>query len=112
MYEVTQKLQFYTFFYPLNVLIPSSYSQQCNGLTIFWLAEKTRQKTPIKRSKIKLLYLLAPSLFLFNRAKCSACENKFPTCCLGGLCLFGRFFGSRKSNFPLRHRGLRISQFS
>jgi hypothetical protein len=59
MYEVTQKLQFYTFFYPLNVLIPSSCSQQCNGLTIFWLAEKTRLETPIKRSKIKLLYLPA-----------------------------------------------------
>jgi hypothetical protein len=80
MYEVTQKLQFYTFFYPLNVLIPSSCSQQCNGLTIFWLAEKTRLKTPIKRSKIKLLYLLAPSLFLLNRAHCSACADKFPTC--------------------------------
>ena len=82
MYEVTQKLQFYTFFYPLNVLIPSSCSQQCNGLTIFWLAEKTRLKTPIKRSKIKLLYLLAPSLFLLNRANCSACADKFPTCSL------------------------------
>ena len=80
MYEVTQKLQFYTFFYPLNVLIPSLGSQQCNGLTIFWLAEKTRLKTPIKRSKIKLLYLLAPSLFLLNRANCSACADKFPTC--------------------------------
>ena len=80
MYEVTQKLQFYTYFYPLKVLIPSSCSQQCNGLTIFWLAEKTRLKTPIKRSKIKLLYLLAPSLFLLNRANCSACADKFPTC--------------------------------
>ena len=83
MYEVTQKLQFYTFFYPLNVHIPSSCSQQCNGLTIFWLAEKTRLKTPIKRSKIELLYLLAPSLFLLNRAKCSACADKFPTCSSG-----------------------------
>jgi hypothetical protein len=82
MYEVTQKFQFYTFFYPLNVLIPSSYSQQCNGLIIFWLAKKTRLKTPIKRSKIKLLYLLAPSLFLLNRANCSACADKFPTCCV------------------------------
>ena len=81
MCEVTQKLQFYTFFYPLNVLIPSLCSQQCNGLAIFWLAEKTRLKTPIKRSKIKLLYLLAPSLFLLNRANCSACADKFPTCC-------------------------------
>jgi hypothetical protein len=80
MYEVTQKLQFYTFFYPLNVLMHSSCSQQCNGLTIFWLAEKTRLKTPIKRSKIKLLYLLAPSLFLLNRANYSACADKFPTC--------------------------------
>jgi hypothetical protein len=80
MYNVTQKLQFYTFFYPLNVLIPSSPSQQCNRLTIFWLAEKTRLKTPIKRPKIKLLYLLAPSLFLLNRANCSACVDKFPTC--------------------------------
>ena len=91
MYKVTQKLQFYTFFYPLNVLIPSSCSQQCNGLTIFWLAEKTRLKTPIKRSKIKLLYLLAPSLFLLNRANCSACADKFPTCCPNGVvsCAYG-----------------------
>ena len=64
----------------MNVLIPSSPSQQCNGLTIFWLAEKNETKTQIKRSKIKLLYLLAPSLFLLNRAKCSACADKFPTC--------------------------------
>jgi hypothetical protein len=65
----------------VNVRIPSSPSQQCNRLTIFWLAEKTRLKTPIKRSKIKLLYLLAPSLFLLNRANCSACVDKFPTRC-------------------------------
>ena len=88
MYKVTQKLQFYTFFYPLNVFIPSSCSQQCNRLTIFWLAEKNDLKTPIKRSKIKLLYLLAPSLFLLNRANCSACADKFPTCC-GGCYFFG-----------------------
>ena len=78
MYEVTQKLQFYTFFYPLNVLIPSSCSQQCNGLTIFWLAEKTRLKTPIKRSKIKLLYLLAPSLFLLTAQIVAHAQTNFP----------------------------------
>ena len=66
----------------MNVLIPSSPSQQCNGLTIFWLSKKNEAKTQIKRSKIKLLYLLASSLFLLNRAKCSACADKFPTCLL------------------------------
>ena len=94
MYKVTQKLQFYTFFYPLNVLIPSSPSQQCNRLTIFWLAEKTRLKTPIKRSKIKLLYLLAPSLFLLNRANCSACVDKFPTCSAALFFIFYIFFST------------------
>jgi hypothetical protein len=35
----------------------------------FLVSRKNETKTQIKRSKIKLLYLLAPSLFLLNRAK-------------------------------------------
>jgi hypothetical protein len=46
----------------------------------FLVSRKNDTKTQIKCSKIKLLYLLAPSLFLLNRAKCSACADKFPTC--------------------------------
>jgi hypothetical protein len=46
----------------------------------FLVSKKNEAKTQIKRSKIKLLYLLAPSLFRLNRAKCSACADKFPTC--------------------------------
>ena len=46
----------------------------------FLVSKKNEAKTQIKRSKIKLLYLLAPCLFLLNRGKCSAYEDKFPTC--------------------------------
>ena len=44
----------------------------------FLVGRKNKTKTQIKRSKIKLQYLLAPSVL--NRAKCSACADKFPTC--------------------------------
>jgi hypothetical protein len=59
MYKVMQKLQFYTFFYPLNVLIPSSCSQQCNRLTIFWLAEK-RPKNANKTLKNQITIFTRP----------------------------------------------------
>ena len=83
MYEVTQKLQFYTFFYPLNVLIHTFLVfPTMQWINNFLVSRKNNLKTPIKRSKIKLLYLLAPSLYLLNRANCSACADKFPTCFL------------------------------
>ena len=79
MYKVTQKLPFYTFlaFERCHTLLAFQTMQQINN---FLVSRKNETKTQIKRSKIKLLYLLAPSLFLLNRAKCSACADKFPTC--------------------------------
>jgi hypothetical protein len=44
------------------------------------LLKSCRAQSGHAYSKIKLLYLLAPSLFLLNRANCSACVDKFPTC--------------------------------
>jgi hypothetical protein len=82
MYKITQKLQLYTF-------LASERSRTFLAfpimpkINIFLVSRKNETKNADKRSKVKLLYLLAPSFFLLNRANCSACADKFSTCCTG-----------------------------